>query len=457
MSTPSADAADVFARARRSFVTDLPQHFQRLAWSEQQVRIHQTRALRRLLRAAIADSPFHRRLKDAAGDVNSFALDDLPRLPTMTKPEMMERYDEVTTDRRLTRAAVEEFVAGVGDEPALLLGEYVVLASGGSSGVRGLFAWNARHLPDYFSTILRGGLARAGAGRVPSGLSIAMVAARSAIHATRLAAHLVHGAVGQVMIAPADLPLQDITRLLSASHPDLLLGYGGVLRELAGEQLGGRLRITPAMVVSTSEHLTADIAATIEAAFGVAPVNAYGSSEGLNGSAMPGDAVFTFASDAGVIEFVDESDRPVAVGSPAHHVLFTNLLNTTQPLIRYRLDDCMTPQPPSPASGHQRATLQGRTDEFLRFDERRVHPHAVRSVLAHHAGVSEYQVRTTSRSMEVAIVQTGPIDVEQVARELRTSLQAAGTAGIDVVVHTTDRLQRDPRTGKRPLFVSSDC
>jgi phenylacetate-CoA ligase len=449
---------DPFAPARRAFVERLPDHFQRLGWSPDQVAAHQTSALRHLLRTAIARSPFHaRRLTELVGEVEEFELADLVRLPVMTKGEMMEHYDDLTTDRRLTRASVEAFLAQVGDEPEALFGEYVVLASGGSSGVRGVYAWHLDLVPDYLSSILRAGLSRAAGGDVPRGLSIALVAASSAIHATRVTAHVADGTVGRLTFAPATLSIDEIVRRLEAAQPVLLAGYAGALRRVAEEQLAGRLAINPAMVLSTSEYLSAGASATIAEAFGAPPANAFGSSEGLNGSAMPGDEVFTFASDMAYVEFVDEHDRHVPTGTAAHHVLVTNLLNTTQPLIRYRLDDSMTPRPSLPGNGHQRATLEGRTDEVIRFGERQVHPIAVRSVLAHHAAVTEYQVRTTPRSMCVAVMASGSLDVTRIADELACSLASAGADGIAVSVTRAAELRRDTLTGKLPRFVAESA
>ena len=366
----------------------------------------------------------------------------------------MADFDDLTTDRRLTRATVDAFIAGAGDEPEALFGEYVVLASGGSSGVRGVFAWHLDLVPDYLSTILRTGLARAGGGSVPRGLRIGLVAASSSIHATRSTAYIADGAIGQLTFAPATLPIEEIVARLQTAQPMLLAGYAGALKRVAQEQLAGRLSISPAMVLSTSEQLTPDASATIAEAFGSPPANTFGSSEGLNGSAMPGDPVFTFASDSAYVEFVDEHDDPVPMGMPAHHVLVTNLLNTTQPLIRYRLDDSMTQQPSLPGSGHQRATVEGRTDEVVRFGDRQIHPIAIRSVLVHHAAATEYQVRTTPNSMHVAVAASGPLDVARIVDELTCSIAAAGAAGVSVTVTSTAQLCRDPRTGKLPRFVT---
>ena len=55
----------------------------------------------------------------------------------MSKEQMMAGFDELLTDRRLTRARAEAHLMACADEPSLLAGRYVCLASGGSSGLRG--------------------------------------------------------------------------------------------------------------------------------------------------------------------------------------------------------------------------------------------------------------------------------------------------------------------------------
>ncbi len=131
-------------------------------------------------------------------------------------------------------------------------------------------------------------------------------------------------------------------------------------------------------------------------------------------------------------------------------------MNTTQPLIRYRLDDSMTQQPSLPGNGHQRATVEGRADEVVRFGHRQIHPIAIRSVLTHHAAATEYQVHTTPNSMHVAVAASGPLDIARIVDELTCSVAAAGAAGVTVTVTPTGQLCRDPRTGKLPRFVARD-
>jgi hypothetical protein len=115
----------------------LPAAIERLGWSAGQLAGFQRDRLRALLARATECSPFHaERLRGI--DPSRFELADLPRLPVLTKAQLMADFDRASTDRRLTRALVERHLAGSATDPSLLLGEYLCLVSGGSSGLRGL-------------------------------------------------------------------------------------------------------------------------------------------------------------------------------------------------------------------------------------------------------------------------------------------------------------------------------
>ena len=91
---------------------------------------------------------------------------------------MMASFDEVVTDRRLTRGRVEDHLRGGGRQAALLLGDYVCLASGGSSGQRGVFVQTIGEYADIAASLRRNTIARLlAAGRSPDGMVIEMVAA----------------------------------------------------------------------------------------------------------------------------------------------------------------------------------------------------------------------------------------------------------------------------------------
>jgi hypothetical protein len=105
----------------------LPDRIQRLGWDAERLAAHQQAGLRRLVGHAMAHSAFHaERLRGF--DPDRLTLEDLERLPVMTKSEMMARFDAVVTDPRLTRGLAEQALEATRDEPTPLFDRYFAFA-----------------------------------------------------------------------------------------------------------------------------------------------------------------------------------------------------------------------------------------------------------------------------------------------------------------------------------------
>ena len=441
---------------RRRFVEVVPAHLERMTWSAEQVREHQERELRALLRCALERSPFHRERLSGI-DPDHFGVADLPRLPVMTKDEMMTRFDDVVTDRRVHRDLVDEHVSDARDEPRALLDGYGVLASGGSSGRRGVFVYDRDTLVDYLVSPMRRGVAMIASlmgWPPPEPVPFTIVAAPTAGHATRAGSALIDGALGHLTLAPATLPFADVVARVQRSEPLVLVGYPSLITKLADAQAAGALAIAPFSITCTSEPLSREQADRIHDAFGVAPSNCFGSTEGVCGSAAPGDDVIELCSDTAIVELVDADDQPVPAGTEAHHVLVTSLLSRAQPLIRYRLDDRMAEADPSPDHGHLRVRVLGRHDPVLHVGGGDVHPLTVRSTLLRHPSVCEYQVTARTDRLHVDAIAAGELDTAAVATDLERALTDAG-AQVPVTVQVVEALPRDALTGKVRRFVTA--
>jgi phenylacetate-coenzyme A ligase PaaK-like adenylate-forming protein len=441
------EVAELQGQVRAELERGLPEHLTRLDWSKEQVAAHQRNALRQLLSHALEHSPFHaRRLRGV--DPNDVEVDDLACLPTMTRADMMANFDDVVTDRRLTRTAVEAHLAASHAEPRLLFDAYVCLASGGSSGQRAVFAQTVGSYVEFVCSLMRRPMKRLETGGQLGGpgLVIALVAAASPVHSTGLGAATSGGPV-RLVSAPATDPLAVIVERLNALQPPALMGYPSKLAQLAREQQAGRLRIRPASVTTTSEWLTAEDRSTITAGFGIAVVDQFASTEGLAGLSEPGDSVLTFASDMCLVELVDAEDQPVPPGVPSAKALVTNLHNLTQPLIRYELTDRFV-QHPDATSGHLRALVEGRSDDVFCYGTVDVHPLVVRTVMVAAPAVAEYQVHQTRRGVQVSVVAGDDLDVTTLAAALVTSLKHAGLPDPEVIVRRVDAIARHPDTGK---------
>src|ERR1044072_4265084 len=124
-------------RHLRAFADRLPVESERLTWPLARLYRLRDERLRALLQTAKARSPWHAQ-RLVGVDVDAVTGADLAAIPTMTKTDVMEHWDEIVTDRRLTLEMAEAHLERVGSEgPAYLLGEYQVVTTGGSSGTPG--------------------------------------------------------------------------------------------------------------------------------------------------------------------------------------------------------------------------------------------------------------------------------------------------------------------------------
>ncbi|HKA67569.1 MAG TPA: hypothetical protein VKG85_00480 [Actinomycetes bacterium] len=450
--------------AQQAFFGALDDHIDRLGWDRPRIIDFQRQRCRALLAHAAAHSPFHaRRLAVAGIDPAQFELADLQRLPVMTKADLMTEFDDIVTDPRARLAAAEHALSETATEPSPIDDVLIVLASGGSSGERGVFVLDAATMAEFGCLLLRPMMARlrTAGGPAPGGLTIGIVAAGSAVHATGAGPRMLDGSPLRFVSVPVTLPIEQIVDRLNSIQPEILFGYPSMLAVLALEQSARRLRIRPAAITVTSETLQTAHRDAIGAGFGGAPiVNSFGSTEGLVGATPPNDQVFTFASDACITELVDANDRPVPPGTSSDAVLVTNLYNRIQPLIRYRLDDQFVDRGSVPGHGHLRAEVTGRGADVLVYDGVRIHPVVIRSALTQISQVIDYQIRQVPAGVHIDVVTNGLLDQDRIAIDIRDRLARAGLADPEVTVTPVGALPRHPLTGKKahfvPLAVSSE-
>ena len=442
------------ARFGATLARRLEAHVERLGWNAGQLGDFQRDELRGLLASAVKRSPFHaRRLRGI--DPERFELEQLAELPVMSKEQMMSSFAELLTDRRLTRERVEDHLGSAGTEARLLDEQYVCLASGGSSGLRGVFVQTLDEFVEFVASVVRRPMARAitAGGWPPQGLTLGIVAAAAPVHSSGFGAALATGPPVRLISAPATLPVAEIVRRLNLAQPPALLAHTSKLVQLAAEQRAGRLQITPVAITAMGETITAEDRTSVAAAFGTPLISQFTSTEGLVGHSTPGDAVIDFACDTCIVEMVDAENRPAADGAEAATVLITNLHNHTQPLIRYELTDRFIRHPADRGSGLSRAVVEGRADDVFKYGQLAVDPLVIRTVMVRTPTALDYQVRQTERGIDVCVVLDGPLDHAALTASLQQSLRAAGLLRPHVRVHAVTDIARHPQTGKARRFI----
>jgi phenylacetate-coenzyme A ligase PaaK-like adenylate-forming protein len=440
-----------FEELRQRHVADLfaafPRYASQLRWSAAQLRTERERRMRVLLATAKERSPWHReRLRNV--DAATFTEDALPLLPTMSKDDLMDNFDAIVTDGRLTRDVVDTYVEDL-PENLYLFDRYVVAASGGSSGRRGVFVYDW----DEFVTLC------CQVGRwvatLPRTNASANLWAPRGAHLSWIAAQVFPRPGDETRIAPT-LPLAEIVAQLNALQPKSLSGYASTLALLAGEAQSGRLSISPTAIATCGEPLRPESRAEIETAWSVHVYNYYGMSEGLYAfPCQAGDAMH-LADDLHYVEPVDEAARPVPPGMAAAKLLVTNLFNLTEPLIRYEVPDqlLVLPEPCSCGVAMRRIDhVIGRTDDIFTYPGGvRVHPLTIEAPLERHRHVVEYQVIQTERGVRVRFRADGLVEPSNIAASIESALCSSGLTDPDVSVEQVPELARQT-SGKLRRFV----
>ena len=440
------------SRHAAEFARAIPEQFERIQWSRERIREEQLLGLRSILRAARARSEWHRGRLGGI-DAERFELDDLAKLPTMTKEDLVQNFDSVVTDQRLTRELVESHLATLSDD-AYLLDEFHVVASGGSSGVRGCFVFGWEPWMTATLAMLRFRMWNASRIGIPREGLRCVVAGGKATHMSYAMTRTFGGATNSVAV-PASLALDEIVAKLNELQPAVLSGFASMVAALAHEQLAGRLKISPGVVWTGSEPLLAEMRRVISEAWAVPVINSYATSEGAFASDCGEGRGLHLAEDLCIFEPIDEVGRPVPAGETSAGLLVTPFYNVTMPLIRYLITDEVTVldgECPCGSGLRRIADVAGRNDDLFRYGETVIHPIAFRSVLGRHRDIIEYQVLQTTSGAEVSVRSSAAIEAHVLAASMEAELRRMGIANPTVTVGLVDHFERQP-SGKLKRFV----
>jgi phenylacetate-coenzyme A ligase PaaK-like adenylate-forming protein len=453
MTTVAATSVDPLAPAR--LAADAAALLRRDRWSRDELDTHRRDRLRELIRHAVQRSPYYR---DALG---SDAIDaELAELPILSKPRLMEELDRIVVDRRVRLAELEAFLSAA-DRGELFLDEYRVFSTSGTSGAPGLFLYSREEFARWVAICLRT-FVRIG---VTPGMRLVGIGAPSPLHLSQQMIGALQAGRGDAPRLSVTTPLDEMVDALNEYQPEALGGYPSVIALLAEEQFEGRLRIAPRIVLTTSEVLTDDAAARIERAW-TPPVEGYFSTEVAVIAGSSPEHVGLHVCEEAIVEVVDGAGRPVPSGQPGAKVLLTNLVNRTQPLIRYELLDSVELAAGPDPSGRpydRIARIDGRSDDVLRLPSATggtvaVHPYRLRAPFVRLLDVLKYQIvhRASGLGVRVVVRRGAGYDVASTVREaLEDAVQDAG-AVCAVDVEVVDEIAREPGPAAKVKLVRSE-
>ena len=215
-----------------------PRLIERLDWPADRLAAHRAQRLQEVVREAIERSPWHR---ERLAGVDADRLDEtsLRELPPMTKTDLMENFDRIVTDDRLSLALVNDHLRTVTTGSYLLDG-YTAITSGGSTGERGVFVYDwvgwATFWVSAFRYLLRAKWSDPELASRP--VVVGWVAAAHFTHATA-ALSRTFGSPDFVNVRlPVTLPTEEIVAGLNEAQPGLPLRVS--LRAARAELRGPR-------------------------------------------------------------------------------------------------------------------------------------------------------------------------------------------------------------------------
>lgn len=274
--------------------------------------------------------------------------------PLIDKTVMMEHFDQLNTagiTKAQAFAVADAAESSRNFKPAI--GEVTVGLSSGTSGNRGLF--------------LVGGRERAGwAGAMLGKMLPSSILARTSIAFFLRANSNLYESVRSKRLSFVfyDLlvPMADHLQSIGRQQPDVIVAPPSVLRSLAEALRSGKLSIQPRRIISVAEVLDPLDRDYIGQAFGLTVHQVYQCTEGFLGCTCP-HGTLHLNEDLVYIE------KEYVPGRPRTFVpIVTDFSRTTQPIVRYRLNDLLTeadrPCPcGSPYTSIER--IEGRCDDVF--------------------------------------------------------------------------------------------
>ncbi|MBN2514558.1 MAG: phenylacetate--CoA ligase family protein [Deltaproteobacteria bacterium] len=446
--------------ARRA--RDLAEEFAvRERWTRTELIRFQQRQLDSIVRHAVKHSPFYKKLYRSVPMDGPVAIETLP---VIDKRTVMDNFDRVVTDARLKLGHLYDYMDNLSRDD-YYMGEYRVLTTSGSTGLKGVFIFDREAWIHILASINR---ATSMMGLSPlKRMRIASIGANSPLHLSYRRAVSMDFGFHDYRRLEASWRIDDLVRDLNAFQPEYLHTYSSVASLLAVERKARRLRIQPKVIITSAELLTDTMRKTIQKAWNVIPFKSYSTTEGILGIECRYHNGIHIFEDLGIVEVVDEKNKPVPDGSPGMKILFTNLYQYTQPVIRYEISDMVTISSETCPCGcpFQRiVSIEGRNDDILYLEGLKdtsvaIPPFVFHGVIALFRDIIEYQIIHRDDGLHFRFVLSERSKREETGllfkNRMRQELEMFQVICPNIHIKFIDHIERDPqKMGKIKLVIS---
>ncbi|MBP7738169.1 MAG: phenylacetate--CoA ligase family protein [Spirochaetes bacterium] len=280
--------------------------------SGERLRKRTERRIISMVRKAYKNVPYYKQLYDQCGvDINDIkTLDDLPRLPFITKDEIREQFPRGIVSKKFD------------------IEDCHYSATTGSTGRSLPFVFDLRAYAFYIATGLR---------------MYTMIGYRPWHRMTYIKYTAIKyprfGPFFRTNHIPSTIPADEQIAMLRKTKPDLLLGYASLVFEIAQKVTPDDLKhIRPKFIGINSELSTKDQRDFISTVFGCPVYDEYSTEETWMISSQCRHGNYHLFIDNVWVEFLDKNGNAVKPGEEGEIVLTTSRCDA-MPFIRYRIGD----------------------------------------------------------------------------------------------------------------------
>jgi putative adenylate-forming enzyme len=359
-------------------------------------------------------SPFYRE--------NALAKKNLQQYPILNKSEFMSNFDQINTVGITLSEAMEvaEKAERLRDFSPTINGITIGLSSG-TSGNRGIFMASKKERANWVACVL---------DRV-IGFSLKK---RSVAFFLRANSNLYSSITSKLLrFSFFDIlgQIEGYIEKLNALQPTILVAQPSILLELASFVEEGKLSISPLKVISVAEVLSPEDSKYLKGVFQQTIHQVYQCTEGmLAASCEHGNLHFN--DDFLIIEkkYLDAEKK-------RFHPIITDLIRTSQPIIRYELNDIIHEKIDCPCGSTFTAIekVEGRSDDVLVFKtdqnkQVKIYPDFIRrEIILAHPSINDFTIvlKTDSR-LELYIKQSEYYSLAE--KRLQTFLKSQGVQGV---------------------------
>jgi phenylacetate-coenzyme A ligase PaaK-like adenylate-forming protein len=157
---------------------------------------------------------------------------------------------------------------------------------------------------------------------------------------------------------------EELIRKINEENPQILHIYPSILEDIFDE-----LNIQPILIITGSEHLSYSLRQKLEKKFtNTKIIETYGSTECVfMGVSCEKGNIHLNNVDC-IIELVDKNNNIITdYNVISDHILLTNLINTYQPLVKYKLEDSLEYIECNCNKNRKAVKIHGRSDDVLYF------------------------------------------------------------------------------------------